>query len=237
MLARCPLCGAIHPLTRGAQLRLQRVQCANCKTEFDLFAALEIEGAGERTKGLGITDAAPAPEAQRPDIPAVRVEFDVEYHHRPLAPPGRKPLWPALVLIPTLTLLLALQLLLWPPVPAGQQPELDQIRSTVCSRLPCPARYPARVPGRIRVSTPDLLLDTADRLHLRFTLATPVAQPWPALDIRLGDRLGTTHGRVRLMPHAYADGAIPMQAGKHYPLRLVLTSPAADISGVEITPR
>lgn len=236
MLARCPLCGAAHPLTRGAQLRLQRVRCANCEREFDLFAALEIGGAGETAKGLGVTDVAPAPEAQRPDTLAVHIAFDIDYH-RPIEPPVRRRLWPALLLTPTLALLLGMQLLLWPPLPRGEQPALDSIRSAVCSHLPCPTRYLARAPGRIRVSTPDLFVDTAGRLHLRFTLATPVAQPWPALDIRLGDRLGTTHGRLRLLPSEYANGATPMQADERYPLRVVLTSPATDISGVRITPR
>lgn len=150
----------------------------------------------------------------------------------------RRPGVPGILLAGLLCLLLAAQLLLFPPLAPGQNPTFDHLRAGLCADLPCPAWHPPRAPEQIRRTSPDLEVRDDGRLRIQLTLESPVMQAWPLLDIALSDRLGHTHGRLRVTPEQYTDDpTAPMLPGARYPLVIDLHSPHPRISGVQVTPR
>lgn len=239
MLARCPECRVTHALASGDKVRLHKVRCSNCGAEFALFPALEIGGAGERVLGEGVVSADRPPPPQIESIPKVAWKLDIE------APPGLLNLhtargrraWPGLALALGLLALFGLQVLIIPPIAPGQQAELDQARTVLCGVIQCPDWHPPRVPGQVRVSTPDFLITTDGNMHLRFELESPIRQAWPVLDIQLTDRLGTSQGRLRLNPADYTDPQRPMAAHQSHTVRAILLPLNDRVAGIEIRPR
>lgn len=243
MLARCPHCGVAHTLTRGEELRLDRAHCDACGGDFALFVALEIGGAGERAAGPGISPVRHTASLDIEHSPGPRaLELDIDTRPAPqAASPGRRPRHGITAVLALLLLaLLALQLLLAPPVVPGTWSGLDQARATLCTaayteRL-CPPWEPVREPGRIRLSSPDLDLTDDQHLRIRFELMSPLEQPWPVLDIRLADRLGTRHGDLRLHPMDYrANLEGPMAPNQRYAIEIELPDSHPHITGAQVT--
>ncbi|WP_018862561.1 MULTISPECIES: hypothetical protein [unclassified Thioalkalivibrio] len=244
MLARCPHCGVAHTLTRGEELRLDQAHCDACGTDFALFPALEIGGAGERTTGPGISSvhhAAPLDIERSPRQQTLELDIDTR-PSRSTEPPAHRSGRGAAMASLALLLLTAftLQFLLVPPVAPGTWSVLDQTRESLCTtpRVEglCPRWQAPREPRLIRVSSPDLGLANAGDLSIRFELTSPLEQAWPVMDVQISDRLGTRRGGWRLHPEdGHANLQSPMSADQRYAIEIELPDTGPHITGAQIT--
>ena len=240
MLARCPHCGVAHAVARSPDLQHGRVRCNACGGTFELFAALEIAGAGTQVEGTGITPViAHGPARIASSATPARAPLDIESDRAALAPPATtaaRKRWPSVLVSLGLAAALTLQLLLAPPFPPGTHPRVDHLRGLLCDMAPCP-HWGA--PAAVRLSVPEWVEDPGrTRLQVRFELQSSVPQPWPGLEVVLSDALGTEHGRLWLPPDQYRPPeSSRLEPGHVWPIALTLGAPHPQISGVRITAR
>ncbi|MGM0554140.1 MAG: DUF3426 domain-containing protein [Pseudomonadota bacterium] len=239
MLARCPHCGIAHAVARSPDLHHGRVRCNACGGTFELFAALEIGGAGVPAEGPGFT---PVVAHGRPRIAstvhAAHAALDIETGPAtlpPLTAAGTRR-WPTALAGLGLTATLILQMLLVPPFAPGTSARVDHLRGLLCDAWPCP-HWSA--PSAIRVSPPQWTEDPVRmRLRVDFELQSAVPQPWPGLEVVLSDALGTEHGQLWLPPEAYRPSTPPrLEPGRIWTVSLTLEPPHPQISGVQVTAR
>lgn len=235
MFTQCPHCHAIYRIEAETLAAARgRVQCGECEQAFDALPGLrdELPGTGTGWENTELPFTLPenrevsgpeASQATEPDGPAADREEARDTGDQPetAEPPGwpgpvsrASRLWPVASIV--LGAVLAAQLLFLAPRAMAGHEALRPVAGALCRLSGC--ELPPRIDlDRLRLASRDVRAHPSvpGALIISATLVNEAdfSQPYPALEISLGDLRGRQVALRRFEPGAYVPESVNVERG------------------------
>lgn len=222
MYTQCPHCHAIFRMDAATLSEAGgRVQCGECELGFDALVALrdELPGAEVHWQNTELPFTLPESEPDEPDVQESDVARDRT--PAPLTPPswprdagGGSRIWLAASVL--LAFVLVGQFVFAAPPTLSGHPGLRPVAQVLCRLSGC--TIPPRVDlDRLRLASRDVRAHPSapGALIISATLVNdaPFTQPYPVLEISLGDLQGRQVAIRRFEPATYLPGSVDVERG------------------------